>query len=281
MDAAWGEDEGLGDMLLDDEKAEMESHALDPVIDADLIGGQSDIFVPPSAGADPLKVALKKNPHSVGLHVASGEFSKALELLKRQLAINDYSTLKQIFVDVYTLSKMKMQTLPHLTPLNYQLRFRDQPFVAINLATLQKVFKTGIENTTKGDFSGALSAFRQCLQFVPLIVVNSDQTMNQVKALIKRLVEYITAMRIELERKRLVAAGSQDVMRITELSCYMTLCGMDTAHKFLAYKNAMNSNYKINNFITAAHFARLVLDLEPSGIFASKPDVIITHKKYF
>lgn len=61
----------------------------------------------------------------------------------------------------------------------------------------------------------------------------------------------------------------------------MTLCGMDNAHKFLAFKNAMNSNYKIKNFITAAHFARLVLDLEPTGIFNNKPDVIQTHKKYF
>jgi hypothetical protein len=88
-------------------------------------------------------------------------------------------------------------------------------------------------------------------------------------------VEYITAMRIELERKKLVAAGSQDTVRITELSCYMTLCGMDNAlHKFLAYKNAMQCNYKVQNFITAAHFARLVLDLEPKGIFASKPDVV-------
>jgi hypothetical protein len=105
--------------------------------------------------------------------------------------------------------------------------------------------------------------------------------MKVVDQLVKRLVEYITAMRIELERKRLVAANSEDITRITELSCYMTLCGMDNAHKFLAYKNAMNGNYKIQNFITAAHFARLVLELESTGIFANKPDVIATHKKYF
>jgi hypothetical protein len=47
----------------------------------------------------------------------------------------------------------------------------------------------------------------------------------------------------------------------------MTLCAMDVAHKFLAYKNAMNNNYKMQNFITAANFARLVLDLEPTGVF--------------
>ena len=41
---------------------------------------------------------------------------------------------------------------------------------------------------------------------------------------------------------------------------------MDVAHKFLAYKNAMNNNYKMQNFITAANFARLVLELEPTGV---------------
>jgi len=46
----------------------------------------------------------------------------------------------------------------------------------------------------------------------------------------------------------------------------MTLCAMDDGHKFLAYKNAMNNNYKMQNFITAANFARLVLELEPTGV---------------
>ena len=46
----------------------------------------------------------------------------------------------------------------------------------------------------------------------------------------------------------------------------MTLCGMEEAHKFLAFKTAMNNNYKVQNNITAAHFARLVLDLEPTGV---------------
>ena len=53
---------------------------------------------------------------------------------------------------------------------------------------------------------------------------------------------------------------------MTELSCYMTLCGMENAHKFLAYKNAMNNTYKMLNYITASHFARLVLELESTGV---------------
>jgi Coatomer (COPI) alpha subunit C-terminus len=53
---------------------------------------------------------------------------------------------------------------------------------------------------------------------------------------------------------------------MTELCCFMTLCAMDLGHKFLAFKNAMNNNYKMNNFITAANFARLILELEPTGV---------------
>ena len=114
-----------------------------------------------------------------------------------------------------------------------------------------------------------------------MLAISSDQSLKDVQQLTKRLVEYITAMRIELERKRLVAAKSEDTVRITELSCYMTLCGMDNAHKFLAYRNALQSNYKVQNFISAAHFARQVLDLEPTGVLASKPEQITQHKKYF
>jgi len=42
----------------------------------------------------------------------------------------------------------------------------------------------------------------------------------------------------------------------------MTLCNMENAHKFLAYKSAFTLLYKMGNFITAAHFARQVVALE-------------------
>ena len=72
------------------------------------------------------------------------------------MGINDFAPFKQLFVDIHTLSKMKLQTLPHTTPLDYQMRFIDQPLVSMTLATLQKMFSKGIELTTKGDFNGAI-----------------------------------------------------------------------------------------------------------------------------
>lgn len=171
--------------------------------------------------------------------------------------------------------------MPHTSPLDYRLRFIDQPIVCLTLQMLQKMFSKGKEMTTQGNFNGAIVAFRNCLQCVPLLAVSSDQAVAEVKALVAKLVEYITAMRVEIERKNLLTSGSQDKVRMTELSCYMTLCGMDKAHKFLVYKNALQCNYKVENFITAAHFARLILDLEPTGLFANKPDVIPQNKKYY
>lgn len=54
---------------------------------------------------------------------------------------------------------------------------------------------------------------------------------------------------------------------------------MKTEHKFLAYKSAFTLNYKANNFITASHFARQVIDLEPTGIVSA--ELLTKYRKYF
>lgn len=41
---------------------------------------------------------------------------------------------------------------------------------------------------------------------------------------------------------------------------------MDTAHKFLALKNAMGATYKMGNCITAAHICKRILDFKESGV---------------
>lgn len=121
----------------------------------------SDIFVPPSQGADPLHAALRRNPLVSGLQISVGDFQKAMELLKKQLAIVNFQPLKQLFVDIYTLNKMKIQTLPHTQPLDYSLRQGNQvPYVAVNMNTLLQKLTRGLDLTSKGDFQGALESFR-------------------------------------------------------------------------------------------------------------------------
>ena len=76
----------------------------------------------------------------------------------------------------------------------------------------------------------------------------------------KQLVEYIMAMRIELERRQMASVPGNEA-RVLELNCYMTLCNIQPVHKFLCYKQAMTANYKAENFITAAHFCKLIMNL--------------------
>lgn len=97
------------------------------------------------------------------------------------------------------------------------------------------------------------------------MAVLSQQEAQKVKALVRQSTEYVTAMRLELERQELRKKDS-DQIRQLELACIFTLCGMKTEHKFLAYKSAFTLNYKANNFITASHFARQVIDLESTGV---------------
>ena len=60
--------------------------------------------------------------------------------------------------------------------------------------------------TTKGEFNLALDVFRACLQTVPLSIVTSQKEQKDLSELIRKISEYVTAMRIEIERKRLVAS---------------------------------------------------------------------------
>lgn len=61
--------------------------------------------------------------------------------------------------------------------------------------------------TTKGEFSESLKVFREALRSVSMTALSSQQEVNKLQITIKKLVEYITAMRLEIERKKLVAAN--------------------------------------------------------------------------
>ena len=75
VDANWGDDDEPLD--IDDEILGAEGD--DGVQDE---AGDSDIFVAPSVGQDPLQAGIRKNPTNAALHVSVGNFEKALDLLK-------------------------------------------------------------------------------------------------------------------------------------------------------------------------------------------------------
>ena len=189
-----------------------------------------------------------------------------MELLKNQISIGNFAPLKQLFVDAMTLNRVKVQAMPHGPYLDLKLKTTATlPLLPVSIRALEDKMAKGIDLTTKGDFEGSLAVFRSLIQATPLMAVFSQQEASKVKAMISQATEYVTGMRIELERQELRKSGG-DPVRQLELACLFTLCGMKVEHRFLAYKSAFTLNYKANNFITAAHFARQVIDLESSGV---------------
>ena len=84
-------------------------------------------------------------------------------------------------MDIYTLTKSKIQTLPHLAPNNFEHRQTGcTPLSPISLDTLQTSVNKGIEHTTKGEFQQALDTFRLALQTVPLMSVSSQSDIKEV-----------------------------------------------------------------------------------------------------
>lgn len=123
-----------------------------------------------------MQSSLRKNPNVAALHIALGDFAKGMELLKRQISVSDFEPLRNLFIDIYTLNKSKIQTLPHTSPLNYTFRGSGNiPFIAVSLNSLIQRYNQGIELTTKGDFVSALDQFRLCLQNSTLFVVKHSK----------------------------------------------------------------------------------------------------------
>lgn len=177
------------------------------------------------------------------------------------------------------MNRVKLQTLPHGPHLDMKLKTTATlPLLPVSIQSLEDKMAKGIDLTTKGDFIGSLAVFRSLIQSTPLMAVFSQQEVHKVKTLIRQAVEYVTAMRLELERQELRKSDG-DTVRQLELACIFTLCGMKTEHKFLAYKSAFTLNYKASNFITASHFARQVIDLESTGIVSQ--ELLTKYRKYF
>jgi len=59
------------------------------------------------------------------------------------------------------------------------------PLLPISVRSLDDKMAKGIDLTTKGDFVGSLSTFRELLQSVPLLAVPSAQEAQKVKTLMR------------------------------------------------------------------------------------------------
>jgi coatomer protein complex subunit alpha (xenin) len=143
------------------------------------------------------------------------------------------------------------------------------PYVLFNLSFLQEQQKEAAKIVTAGKFSEALTAYRRLLQQTCLAVAATTEEERELHDLVALCTEYVTAMRLEVTRKTLPEG---DVVRSLELLAYLTCCKLAPAHQALTLRMAMTTAFKAQNFITAAYFAKRLLDgkAKPSAELATQ-----------
>merc|ERR1719272_36717 len=80
-------------------------------------------------------------------------------------------------------------------------------------------------------------------------------------------------MRVECSRK---ALPPDQIARNIELAAYLTCCNLQPGHLMLTLRVAMSTAFKAQNFVTAASFAKRLLQGNQSVV---KPDVAAQARK--
>jgi len=193
--------------------------------------------------------------------VAAGEFEEALGLLKRRLGVINADPLEPLFKEAFWATCSSLPTLPQNQSLTWPLLSEGYPkskdvtpmIMYTSKVVIDKV-KEGQKLTTQGKFGEALTMFRSALQAIPLSVATDAQEEKNLTEMIEWCREYVNFTRMEVARKQLAAT---DVARNIEMAAYLTCCKVQSkTHQCLALQLAMFTSFKNSNFVTAASFAK-------------------------
>ena len=192
--------------------------------------------------------------------VAAGDFEEALNLLKRRLGLINAEPLAPIFKEAYWATCSSLTALPQMPSLHWPLlsegsaKSRDlAPKILFTPQVILDRAREALRMVTSGKFNDALNAFRSVLQAIPISVANDANEERQLTEMIDTCREYVNFTRLQVASKKLTP---DKVAKILELNSYLTVCKLQPYHQFLALKSAMGACYKGENFVTAASFAK-------------------------
>ncbi|XP_021753533.1 coatomer subunit alpha-1-like [Chenopodium quinoa] len=273
------ENEEMAEDLVDEEVAGdneepgwiLEDLDLPPEIDTPRasVSARSAIFVAPTPGM-PVSQIWTQRSALAAEHAAAGNFDTAMRLLNRQLGIKNFTPLKPMFLDLYSGSHSYLRAFASAPVISVALErgwtesaspnVRCPPALVYSLSQIEEKLKTGYKLTTQGKFSDALRTFLSMLHTIPLIVVESRREVDDVKELIDIVKEYVLGLKMETKRREL----KDDPKRQQELAAYFTHCKLQPTHLKLALQNAMTVCFRAKNLLTAASFARRLIETNPS-----------------
>jgi coatomer protein complex subunit alpha (xenin) len=188
-----------------------------------------------------------------------------MKLLNRQIGVVNFAPLKSKFVQVYTGAYAAVPIVSGTTALRSPLARNATekavgkdtlPMIAISLKRLVDQLKLSYKMFQAGKFEDANESFTSVIQSLPLVVVNTRREVNEVKELLVICREYLTAIKLKEEMGKV-----SDKVRSVELGAYFTHCNLQPSHLALSLRMAMVAAFKLKNFISAASFARRLLEL--------------------
>lgn len=216
-------------------------------------------------------------------HVAAGSFDTAMQLLNRQIGAVNFEPLKPRFLQIYQASRTYIEASVGLPPLvNYVRRTTEEtdlrkvlPVLPRDLETVETVdLKSGFQSMKDNKLEEGVNIFREILHTLMLTAVNDKSEVEKAQKIISTATEYILAMSIELERRRLEAEDEAgNLKRILELAAYFTKPVLERPHRQLTLLNAMRLSAKYKNFVHATHFADRILANTQAGATAQKVQI--------
>ncbi|GAA5999111.1 coatomer subunit alpha [Rhodotorula paludigena] len=254
-------------------------------VDGGDAAGADDLAGPLQPGIPESELWVRNSPLAAD-HVAAGSFETAMGLLNRQVGIVHFAPLKPLFLSVYRSSRLYLPAAPSLPPLEIPLRRnpdRAEPRSVLPVATLSLQSITAGELRAaytafqKAKFAEAADIFRGILQSLLLVVTATPAEAAELQELVIVCREYLIGLSLEIERRRIAAAGEPDSLkRQLELAAYFTHCRLQPAHLQLALRLAMTTFSKAKNYPTAASFAQKLLDLAPAAPVAQQANTVLS-----
>ncbi|KAI4622372.1 hypothetical protein J4E83_005115 [Alternaria metachromatica] len=209
-------------------------------------------------------------------HIAAGSFDTAMQLLNRQVGAVNFAPLEERFQEIYQATRTYLPATPNMPSLvNYVRRTVDEtdsrkilPIIPRDLeSSLSTDLTAGKQFLQKNKLEEGVAVLKSLLQLIMVNVVSSQAEFSDAKKAINTATQYILAMSIELERRKLLngatdisALSDADKKRALELSAYFTVPDLEGPHNSIPLSAAMMFAHKNKQLNTALNFANALLD---------------------
>lgn len=240
------------------------------MISNDSAQSTANYYSPPSKGISSPQLWIVDSCLAID-HVLAGSFETAFQLLHEQIGVVKFERYKKLFFSIYSCSKTSLTLLPSFITLNnYPSRnWKEKssklhlPATVLQLSDLVDKLQTSYQLTTAGKFNEAIEKLQSILIMIPLLCLESKQSVAEAQQLIEICREYILGLKMETARKIHPKVTIQDQQRVCEMIAYFTHCNLQPIHQILTLRTAVNTFFKFKNYKTARSFARRLLELGP------------------